>query len=162
EIDRVGFPHLHALAQDRVQRLGHVEVAHAAAGEAGGAGAGTLLVDQDHVRAFALAALGQVLGEVIGRRHAVHAGADHDERGAIRPRADVMQRYGRRIDRLAVLGGGHRPLAERIELVLLGWVWGLPDHLVPPKGAIAQSTRAFFYLDLRRAGTLSTAFFSAV
>ena len=113
EIHRVGLPHLDALAQDRVQRLGHVEVAHAAAGEAGGAGAGAGLVDQHDVGAFALAALGQVLGEVIGGRHAVHAGADHDELRAVRQRAHVMQRHHRRIDRLAVLGRRHRPFAER-------------------------------------------------
>ena len=162
EIHRVGLPHLHALAQDRVQRLGHVEVAHAAAGEAGGARARAGLVDQHHVGAFALAALGQVLGEVIGGRHAVHAGADHDELGAVRQLGDVVQRHDRRIDRLAVLGRRHRPLAERIELVLLGRIWGLTDHLVPPKGCNRTRSRALFYLDLGRAGTLSTASFSAV
>ena len=43
EVHRVGLPHLHAGPQDGVQRAGHVHVADAAAGQPGGARAGTCL-----------------------------------------------------------------------------------------------------------------------
>ncbi len=78
EVRRVGLPDVDRVAQDGVERRGHVEIAHASAGDAGGAGAGPGLVEQHHVGALALAGLFQRHGEMPGGRHAVHAGADDD------------------------------------------------------------------------------------
>jgi hypothetical protein len=81
EIDRVRLPDVDRVAEDRVQRAGHVEVADAAAGDSGGAGAWAGLVEQQHVGALAAAGALQLHGEVPGGREAVHAGADDDVAG---------------------------------------------------------------------------------
>src|SRR5581483_4075705 len=51
---------------------------HDAAGDASGAGADALLVEHDHV--------GALLGQVVGSREPVHAGAEDDEPGGRRQR----------------------------------------------------------------------------
>ena len=77
EIDRVRLPDVDRMPQDRVQGAGHVEIAHAAAGNAGCARARAGLVQEHDVRALA-AARGLELHRQMPRgRHAVHAGADH-------------------------------------------------------------------------------------
>ncbi len=78
EVHRVALPDLDAGPQDGVQRAGHVEVAHTAAGQPGRPGARTLLVDQDDVGALPLAGALQQHRQVIGGGHAVDSGADHD------------------------------------------------------------------------------------
>src|SRR6267154_591847 len=77
EGDRVIGPDVDGVAQDGVQRLGHVEVAHAAAGDAGSAGARPRLVEHDDVLARAAAARLELHREMPGGGEAVDAGADH-------------------------------------------------------------------------------------
>ena len=78
EGDGIAVPHIHRVAHQRVQRLGHVEAAHAAAGDASGAGTRPRLVEDDHFGARALAAGGALHGQVPGGAEAVDAGADDD------------------------------------------------------------------------------------
>src|SRR5947199_80403 len=52
--DRVGGPDVHAVAEDGVEGLRHVEVPHAAAGDAGGAGAHPRLIEDDDLLPRAL------------------------------------------------------------------------------------------------------------
>ena len=78
EIDRVGLPHIDRVPQDVVDGRRHIEIAHAAAGDAGGAGPRAVLVDEHDVRALALARALELHREVPGSRHAVHAHADND------------------------------------------------------------------------------------
>ena len=79
EADRIRLPDVDRMPQDRMQLLRHVEVAHAAAGDAGGAGARAGLVQDDDVLAAALAAPFQLHRQMPGGGEAVHAGADDDE-----------------------------------------------------------------------------------
>ena len=78
ERDRIAGPHVDRVAQDRVDRLGHVQVAHAAAGDARRAGARTALVHNDHIVAGAVTARLQGHGKVPGGRESMNTGADDD------------------------------------------------------------------------------------
>ena len=78
EGDRVVHPHVDGMPQDRVNRLGHVQVAHASAGDARRAGAGAGLVEHDDVGARARAAGLELHRQMPCRRQAVDSGADHD------------------------------------------------------------------------------------
>ena len=84
EIDRIRLPHIDRMAQDIVDGRGHIEVAHAAASNAGGAGAGARLVDKDDIRALAFAGALELHGEMPGCRHAMHTHADDDIGGRFR------------------------------------------------------------------------------
>ena len=75
---RVVHPHVDRMPQDRVDRLGHVQVAHASAGDARRAGAGTGLVEYDDVGARAGAARLELHREMPCGRQAVDSGADDD------------------------------------------------------------------------------------
>jgi hypothetical protein len=88
---RVVGPHVHAVAQDGVERLGHVEIAHAAAGNARGARADAGLIKHNHVGAAAAPALPELHGQVPGAAQAVDARAEDD----------VLRCWGQ---------GGHGPL----------------------------------------------------
>ena len=80
----VRLPHLDARLHELAHRRLEVVVADDAAGDAGGTGAGSRLVEDDDVGARAGAALLQLDGEVVRGRQAVHAGADDDEAGRSR------------------------------------------------------------------------------
>ncbi len=54
KVDGIGLPYLDAGPEDGVERFGHVEVPHTAAGQAGGAGTRARLIDEDHVAARSL------------------------------------------------------------------------------------------------------------
>ena len=77
EIDRVGLPDVDRVAQDRVQRPGHVEVAHAAAGNARGARARAGLVEKHDIGALATAGSLELHCQMPRGRHAVHARTNH-------------------------------------------------------------------------------------
>ena len=55
EVHRIGLPHFHAGPEDGMERMCHVQVADASAGQTCGARPRTLLVDQDDVASPALA-----------------------------------------------------------------------------------------------------------
>ena len=122
EVHRIGLPHLHAGAQDGVERVGHVEVADAAAGQTGGARAGTLLVDQHHVASLALPRSLEVHGEVVGAREPVDTGADHHEPGAPRQGHRVEHRYRRRVHQATVDLRRQGTVGKRVPLVVSGGV----------------------------------------
>ena len=72
EIDRIVHPDVNRMAQNRVQGLGHIEIAHATAGNARRAGAGSRLVEQDDILAAALAPGFELHGEMPGGAEAMN------------------------------------------------------------------------------------------
>ena len=77
ERDRIARPHVDGVTKDRVDRLGHVKVAHASACNTRSTGAGTALVDDDDVLARSLPRSFQRHRQMPRSGQAVYAGA-HD------------------------------------------------------------------------------------
>jgi hypothetical protein len=84
EVDRIVPPDVDRVPEDRVKCFGHVEVAHAAAGDAGSTRTGRALVQEDDVAARALAACLELHGQMPGCGQPVHPGPDDDVAGGRR------------------------------------------------------------------------------
>ncbi len=136
EVDRVALPHLDAGPQDGVERAGHVEVAHAAAGQPGGPGTRALLVDDDHLVTRPEAPPLQSHRQVVGGRQPVHPGADHDERGPLGQRVRVVDRDDGRVG--AALG--QRSVHERVPLVVAR---GAHVHVASPRWSMVSASEMF-------------------
>src|SRR5262249_54566382 len=78
EGDRVGGPDVDGVSQDRVDRLRHVEVAHASACDARRTRAGTRLVDDNDVRARPRMTGLELHRQMPRRRQTMYSGADDD------------------------------------------------------------------------------------
>jgi len=81
---RIRFPHLDARLHQLAHRRLEVVVADDAAGDSRRARAGRALLENDDVRARPEPACAQLLGEVVGGRETVDAGADDDIRRCAR------------------------------------------------------------------------------
>ena len=84
ERDRIVGPDVHAVTEDRVKRLGHVEVPHAAAGDTRRARAHAGLVEHDDILPRAAAAPPELESEMPAGAEPVDAGADDDRVDAAR------------------------------------------------------------------------------
>ncbi len=76
EQDRVVIPHIHGVAQDGMERFGHVQVAHTSTGDSGGPCTGFGFVDEKNVTTRPLPPGLELHGEMPGSAQAVDARSD--------------------------------------------------------------------------------------
>jgi hypothetical protein len=125
------------MPQDRVDRLGHVQVAHASARDARRARAGTGLVEDDDVGAGAAAARLELHREVPRRREAVDAGADDDITGG--GRNGIAHGIGLAFSRRLFKVSRCRHYAERMMNATRARTAGLPMYDPPELHAVVDA-----------------------
>ena len=76
KIDRVGHPHVYRVTQDCVQRLRHIEISYATAGDPGRAGARTGFVEKHNIASASLPSRLELQRQMVSGAQAVDTCAD--------------------------------------------------------------------------------------